>query len=52
MVGLVRTANGETEVVGLLCGHGGELDVELTQVGTSDLLVKSLGEHATSQRLR
>jgi hypothetical protein len=46
VVGLVRTVGGETKVVGLLGRHGGELDVELTKMGTCDLLVERLGEHA------
>lgn len=51
VVGLVRTLDGQTEVVGLYLGHGGELDAELSQVGTSDLLVKRLGEHVDTERV-
>lgn len=51
MVGLVRTLDGQTKVVGLDLGHGGELDAELSQVGTSDLLVKRLGEHVDTERV-
>ena len=47
VVGLVWTVDWETEVVGLLGGHAGELDTELTQVGSGNLLVEGLGEHAT-----
>ena len=46
MVGLVGTGNGETEVVGLLGGHLGKLDTELTEMGSGNLLVERLGEHA------
>merc|ERR1739841_170136 len=42
---LVGTANGETEVVGLDLGHLGELNVQGTKVGASDLLVERLGKH-------
>ena len=46
VVGLVGTVLGETKVVGLLGGHGGELDAELTEMGSGNLLVEGLGEHA------
>lgn len=46
VLGLVRAVEGETKVVGLLGGEVGELDVELTKVGSGDLLVEGLGEHA------
>ena len=46
MVGLVGSVLGETKVVCLLGGHGGELDAELTEMGSGNLLVKGLGEHA------
>lgn len=46
MVGLVGTVLGETKVVGLLGGHGSELDAELTEMGSGNLLVERLGEHA------
>lgn len=52
MVGLVRTLDGETEVVGLLGRHFGELDVELGQVGSGNLLVERLGEHVDTERVR
>lgn len=48
VVGLVRTVDGETEVVGLLGREGGELDVELGAVGSGDLLVERLREHAVA----
>ena len=50
MVRLVGTGNGDAEVVGLGLAEGGELDVELANVGTGDLLVESLGEDAAGQR--
>lgn len=46
VVGLVGTGNGETEVVGLLGGHLGKLDTELTEMGSGNLLVERLGKHA------
>ena len=49
VVGLVRTLDGETEVVGLLGGELGELDVELGQVGSGNLLVEGLGEHVDTE---
>lgn len=51
MVGLVRTLDGQTEVVSLNLSHGGELNAELSQVGTSNLLVKRLGEHVDTERV-
>jgi len=45
MVGLVGTVHREPQVVGLLCGQLGELDVEGAQVGPGHLLVQLLGEH-------
>lgn len=48
VVGLVRAVDGETEVVGLLGREGGELDVELGAVGSGDLLVERLREHAAA----
>jgi len=51
VVGLVGTVLGETKVVGLLGGHGGELDAELTEMGSGNLLVKGLGEHARCYQL-
>lgn len=54
MVRLVWAVGRETKVVGLLGGEGGELDVKLGAVGTGDLLVHVLGEHAgwSAQRRR
>ena len=43
---LVRTADIEAEVLGLNGCKGGELDTDGSQMGTSDLLIESLGEHA------
>merc|ERR1719213_761952 len=45
MVGLVRPILRESQVVGLLCGQLGELDVESSQVRPGHLLVQLLGEH-------
>lgn len=52
VVGLVRTVDRETEVVGLLLGHLGKLDVQLTQVSSGNLLVKRLGEHVDTKGVR
>ena len=49
VVGLVGTGNGETEVVGLLGGHLGKLDTELTEMGSGNLLVERLGEHVDTK---
>ena len=49
VVGLVRTVLGETEVVGLLCGQLGQLDVQSSQVRPGHLLVQLLGEHVHAQ---
>lgn len=51
MVGLVRTLDGQTQVVGLNLSHGGELNAELSQVGTSNFFVKRLGEHVDTERV-
>ena len=45
MVGLVWAVNRESQVVGLLVGELGQLDVQSSQVGPGDLLVQLLGEH-------
>lgn len=47
---LVGSVHGETEIIGLDLGHGGELDVELGQVSTSDFLVEFLGQHVDPER--
>lgn len=52
VVGLVGTVDGETEVVGLGLGHLGELDVELGQVRSGDLLVEGFGEHVHAEGVR
>lgn len=49
--GLVGTVDRDVEVLGLRLGEGGELDVQLRQVGTGDLFVEFLGEHAMIYRL-
>lgn len=46
MIGLVRTIDRDIEVLRLSLGEGGELNVELGQVSTRDLLVEFLGQHA------
>ncbi len=46
MVGLVRAVDRDIEVLRLSLGEGGELNVELGQVSTRDLLVEFLGQHA------
>jgi len=43
---LVRATDVETEVLGLDWSKGGELDADGGKMGTGDLLVESLGEHA------
>lgn len=48
MVWLVWTVDWQTDVVGLGRGEGGELDVELLKMGSGDLLIERLGEHAMS----
>ena len=52
MVGLVGTADGDVKVLGLFRGECGELDVQLSKVGTSDLLVELLGKHVDTERER
>lgn len=48
--GLVRAVDRSVEVLALGFGENGQLDVELLQVCTSDLLVEFLGEHVDSER--
>ena len=48
MVGLVWTVLRETEVVGLLCGQLGQLDVQSSEVRPGHLLVQLLGQHEHS----
>ena len=45
MIGLVWTLFGNAQVLGLLGGQLGQLDVQGVQVGPGDLLVELLGEH-------
>ena len=47
--GLEGTVDGDVEVLGLLIGESGELDVELSKVSASDLLVQLLGEHVNAE---
>ena len=51
MVGLVWAVNRESQVVGLLVGELGQLDVQSSQVGPGDLLVELLGEHEDTDLL-
>lgn len=46
VAGLVRTVDRDIEILGLDVGELGELDVEIRQVKTGDLLVELLGQHA------
>jgi hypothetical protein len=46
---LVRSSEGDHEVVGLGGGHGRELDVQRLEVSTGDLLVEVLGEDAVGR---
>lgn len=50
VVRLVGTINGDTEILALSVREGGELDVELSQMGPSDLLIKFLGENVDTKR--
>ena len=51
---LVRAIDRDIEVFGLGLGESGQLDVELGEMGTGDLLVELLGEdvHAKRELLR
>ena len=49
--GLEGTLLGQTEVVALLLGELGEVDVEGAQVGEGHFLVELLGEHVNAQRV-
>lgn len=46
---LERTVDGDVKVLRLLIGEGGEFDVELSKVGTSDFLIELLGEHVNTE---
>jgi hypothetical protein len=50
MIGLVRPAHGQIQVLGLRLRQRRELDVELFQMCARDLLVKRLGQHVHAQR--
>jgi hypothetical protein len=50
VVGLVGTALGKVEVLGLLVTEDGQLDVELLEVSTSDLLIQFLGQDVDAER--
>ena len=47
--GLEGSLLGQTEVVALLLGELGEVDVEGAEVGEGDFLVELLGEHVHAQ---
>ena len=49
MFGLEGTLLGQTEVVALLLGKLGEVDVEGAKVGEGHFLVELLGEHVHAQ---
>lgn len=51
---LVRTVDGDVEVLRLDIGENGELDSELSKVSTSDFLIKLLRQdvHAQGELLR
>ena len=49
VVGLEGTLLGQTEVVALLLGELGEVDVEGAQVSEGHFLVELLGEHVHAQ---
>lgn len=48
VVGLVRSAGGQTQVLGLNGGHLGQFDVQTLQMSTGDLFVQSLGKDVDS----
>ena len=52
MLGLVRAADGDVEVLALRVGERRELDVELLEVRAGDLLVELLREHVHAERER
>lgn len=45
VVGLERSLLGDPEVLGLVVGQDGQLDVQCLQVGGGDFLVELLGQH-------
>ena len=47
---LVGTQDRNVEVVGLGLGQSGQLDIELSKVGTGDLLIELLGKHVDTER--
>ena len=49
MVGLVGAILGKVNVLGLLIGEDGQLDVELLKMSTSDLLVQFLGQDVDAE---
>ena len=47
---LVGTVDRNVEVIGLSLAQGGQLDVELSKVGTGDFFVELLGKHVDTER--
>lgn len=47
---LVGTIDRDVKVLGLSFSEGGELDVELSDMGTGNFLIQLLGEHVDAQR--
>jgi len=45
MIGLVWSELGQSEVLGLIFGKGGDADSQVVQMGLGDLLVQLLGQH-------
>lgn len=50
MRGLVRAFSGDIEVLALGLGQGREFDIQLLQMGTSNLLVEFLRKHVNAER--
>ena len=50
VVGLVGAVDCQTEVFRLLLSESSELDAKLSNVGTSNFLVETLGEHVDTKR--
>lgn len=50
MVGLVRTVDGEVQVLGLNVRERSKFDIESLEVSTSDLLIELFREHVYTER--
>merc|ERR1739838_618437 len=48
MIGLVWSELGQSEVLGLIFGKGGDADSQVVQMGLGDLLVQLLGQHVVT----